>query len=94
MNKTFSEPLTFRAMYYNALVEELIKVFTKESEQIGNAVQITIIYSSTKTDFIFAKKITVSGKVEARHVFPLNSETLMDKQLVPLFKAFYRIKNL
>ena len=81
-------------MYYNELVKELVKVFTKESEKIGKAVQINIIHSSTRTDFIFTKKITVNGKIEARHVFPLNSETIMDKQLVALFKTFNRIKNL
>ena len=81
-------------MYYDELVKELIKTFTKESEQIGKAVQITIIYSSTRTDFIFTKKITVNKKIEARHVFPLNSETIMDKQLVALFKTFYGVKNL
>ena len=81
-------------MYYDELVKELVKTFTKESEQIEKAVQINIIYSSTRTDFIFTRKITVNGKIEARHVFPLNSETIMDKQLVALFKTFYRVKDL
>ena len=80
-------------MYYNELIKELIKVFTKESEQLRKSVQINIIHSSTQTEFIFTKEITPQATLEARQVFPLNSETIMERQLVALFKTFNRVKN-
>ena len=92
-NTTGQETITFQVMYYNALIRELIKEFTRQSEQLGRAVQINIIYSEMSTTFVFSKKLKVNGTLEARHVFPLNTATLMDKQLGYLFKTFNRIKN-
>ena len=34
-NTTEQESVTFQVMYYNALIKELIKEFTKQSEQVG-----------------------------------------------------------
>ena len=92
-NTTGQESITFQVMYYNALIRELIKEFTRKSEQLGKAVQINIIYSEMSTTFVFSKKLKVNETLEALHVFSLNTGTLMDKQLGYLFKTFNRIKN-
>ena len=99
MNKAFSkhttgqESVTFQVMYYSALIKELIKEFTKQSEQVGKVMQINIVYSEMSTTFVFSRKLKVNGTLEARHVFPLNMPTLMDKQLGYLFKTFRTIRN-
>ena len=58
-------------MYYNELVKELVKVFTKESEQIGKAVQINIIHSLTRTDFIFHQENYCQWENRGKTCFPL-----------------------
>ena len=77
-------------MYYHALVKEIVKEFTKQSKEVGEAFQINIFYSETQAVFIFTKKFATNGVLEARHVFPLRSESLMDRQLTSLFTTFYK----
>ena len=93
MNKVCDELLPFNVMYYHALVKEIVKEFTKQSKEVGEAFQINIFYSETQAVFIFTKKFATNGVLEARHVFPLRSESLMDRQLTSLFTTFYRTKN-
>ena len=93
MNKVCDEPLPFNVMYYHALVKEIVKEFTEQSKEVGEAFQINIFYSETQAVFIFTKKFATNGVLEARHVFPLGSESLMDRQLTSLFTTFYRTKN-
>ena len=80
-------------MYYNALIRELIKEFTKQTKHLRKVVQINIMYSEMSTTFMFTTRLKISGTLEARHVFPLNMPDLMDEQLGYLFKTFNRIKN-
>ena len=93
MNKVCDEPRHFNVMYYHALVKEIVKEFTKQFKEVGEAFQINIFYSETQAVFIFTKKFATNGVLEARHVFPLRSESLMDRQLTSLFTTFYRTKN-
>ena len=93
MSKVCDETLPFNVMYYHALIEEIVKEFTKQSKEVGQAFQINIFYSETQAVFIFTKKFAINGVLEARHVFPLKSESLMDRQLTSLFTTFYRTKN-
>ena len=93
MSKVCDGALPFNVMYYHTLIEEIVKEFTKQSKQVGQTFQINIFYSETQTVFIFTKKFAINGVLEARHVFPLKSESLMDRQLTSLFTTFYRTKN-
>ena len=93
MSKVCDEALPFNVMYYHALIKEIVKEFTKQSKEVGQAFQINIFYSETQAVFIFTKKFATNGVLEARHVFPLRSESLMDRQLTSLFTTFYRTKN-
>ena len=92
-NTTEQESTTFQIMYYNALIRELIKEFTKQIKHLGKVVQVNIIYSEMNTTFVFTRRLKINGTLEARHVFPLNMPDLMDEQLGYLFKTFNRIKN-
>ena len=92
-NTTGQESTTFQIMYYNALIRELIKEFTKQIKHLGKVVQINIMYSEMSTIFVLTRRLKINGTLEARHVFPLNTPDLMDEQLGYLFKAFSRIKN-
>ena len=92
-NTTGQESTTFQIMYYNALIRELIKEFTKQTKHLGKVVQINIMYSEMSTTFVFIRRLKINGTLEARHVFPLNTPDLMDEQLGYLFKTFNRIKN-
>ena len=80
-------------MYYNALIRELIKEFTKQTKHLRKVVQIHIMYSEMSTTFVFTRRLKINGTLEARHVFPLIMPDLMDEQLGYLFKTFNRIKN-
>ena len=93
MSKVCNGAVPFNVMYYHALIIEIAKEFTKQSKQVGKAFQINIFYSETQTVFIFTKKFVINGVLEACHVFPLRSESLMDRQLTSLFTTFYRTKN-
>ena len=93
-NTTGPESTTFQMMYYNALIRELIKEFTRQTEQLGKVVQVNIMYSEMSTTFVFTRRLKINGTLEARHVFPLNTPNLMDEQLRYLVKTFNRIKNL
>ena len=93
MSKVCDGALPFNVMYYHALIEEIVKEFTKQSKEVGQAFQINIFYSETQTVFIFTKKFAINGVLEACHVFPLRSESLIDRQLTSLFTTFYRTKN-
>ena len=90
---TGQESTTFQIMYYNALIRELIKEFTKQIKHLRKVVQINIMYSEMSTSFVFTRRLRINGTLEARHVFPLNTPDLMDEQLGYLFKTFNRIKN-
>ena len=92
-NTTGQESTTFQIMYYNALIRELIKEFTKQTKHLGKVVQINIMHSEMSTTFVFTRRLKINGTLEARHVFPLNMSDLMDEQLGYLFKTFNRIKN-
>ena len=92
-NTTGQESTTFQIMYYNALIRELIKEFTKQIKHLRKVVQINIMYSEMSTTFVFTRRLKINGTLEARHVFPLNTPDLMDEQLGYLFKTFNRIKN-
>ena len=92
-NTTGQESTTFQIMYYNALIRELIKEFTKQIKHLRKVVQINIMYSEMSTTFVFTGRLKINGTLEARHVFPLNMPDLMDEQLGYLFKTFNRIKN-
>ena len=92
-NTTGQESTTFQIMYYNALIRELIKEFTKQIKHLGKVVQINIMYLEMSTTFVFTRRLKINGTLEARHVFPLNRPDLMDEQLGYLFKTFNRIKN-
>ena len=92
-NTTGQESTTFQIMYYNALIRELIKEFTKQIKHLGKVVQIKIMYSEMSTTFVFTRRLKINGTLEARHVFPLNTSDLMDEKLRYLFKTFNRIKN-
>ena len=92
-NTTGQESITFQIIYYNALIREVIKEFTKQTKHLGKVVQINIMYSEMSTTFVFTRQLKMSGTLEARHVFPLNTPDLMDEQLGYLFKTFNRIKN-
>ena len=81
-------------MYYHALVKEIVKEFTKQSKEVGEAFQINIFYSETQAVFIFTKKFATDGVLEARHVFPLGSESLMDRQLTSLLPHFTGLRIL
>ena len=93
MSKVCDGALPFNVMYYHALIKEIVKEFTKQSKEVGQAFQINIFYSETQAVFIFTKKFATNGVLEARHVFPLRSESLMDSQLTSLFTTSYRTKN-
>ena len=80
-------------MYYNSLIRELIKEFTKQTKHLGKVVQTNIMDSEMSTTFVFIRRLKINGTLEARHVFPLNTPDLMDEQLGYLFKTFNRIKN-
>ena len=54
-NTTGQESTTFQIMYYNALIRELIKEFTKETKHLGKIVQINIMYSEMSTTFVFTR---------------------------------------
>ena len=90
---TGQESTTFQIMYYNALIRELIKEFTKQTKHLRKVVQINIMYSEMSTTFVFIRRLKINGTLEAQHVFPLNTPDLMDEQLGYLFKTFNRIKN-
>ena len=92
-NTTEQESTTFQIMYYNALIRELIKEFTKQIKHLGKVVQINIMYSEMSTTFVFIRRLKINGTLEVQHVFPLNTPDLMDEQLEYLFKTFNRIKN-
>ena len=92
-NTTRQESTTFQIMYYNALIRELIKEFTKQIKHLRKVVQINIMYSEMSTTFVFTRRLKINGTLEAQHVFPLNTPDLMDEQLGYLFKTFNRIKN-
>ena len=92
-NTTGQEGTIFQITYYNALIRELIKEFTKQIKHLGKVVQINIMYSEMSTTFVFIRRLKINGTLEARHVFPLNTPDLMDEQLEYLFKTFNRIKN-
>ena len=92
-NTTGQESTTFQIMYYNALIRELIKEFTKQIKHLGKVVQINIMYSEMSTTFVFTRRLKINGTLEVQHVFPLNMPDLMDEQLEYLFKTFNRIKN-
>ena len=47
MNKVCDEALPFNVMYYHALIKEIVKEFTKQSKEVGQAFQINIFYSET-----------------------------------------------
>ena len=55
-NPTGQESTTFQVMYYNALIRELIKEFTKQVKHLGKMVQINIIYSEMNTTNCVYKK--------------------------------------
>ena len=52
-NTTGQESTTFQIMYYNALIRELIKEFTKQIKHLRKVVQINIMYSEMSTTFVF-----------------------------------------
>ena len=93
MSKICNGAVPFNVMYYHALIIEITKEFTKQSKQVGKTFQINVFYSETQTVFIFTKKFVIKGVLEAHHVFPLRSESLMDRQLTLLFTTFYRTKT-
>ena len=64
-NTTGQESTTFQVMYYNALIRELIKEFTKQVKHLGKMVQINIIYSEMNTTFVFTRRLKISGTLEA-----------------------------
>ena len=92
-NTIGQESTPFQIMYYNTLIRELIKEFTKQIKHLGKVVQINIMYSEMSTTFVFTRRLKINGTLEARHVFPLNTPNQMDEQLGYLFKTFDRIKN-
>ena len=61
MSKVCDETQPFNVMYYHALIEEIVKQFTKQSKEVGQAFQINIFYSETQTVFIFTKKFVING---------------------------------
>ena len=70
------ESTTFQIMYYNALIKELIKEFTKQTKHLGKVVQINIMYSEMSTTFVFIRRLKINGTLEVRHMFPLNTPDL------------------
>ena len=64
-NTTGQESTTFQIMYYNALIRELIKEFTKQTKHLGKIVQINIMYSEMNTTFMFTRQLKISGTLEA-----------------------------
>ena len=64
-NTTGQESTTFQIMYYNALIRELIKEFTKQIKHLGRVVQINIIYSEMSTTFVFIRRLKINGTLEA-----------------------------
>ena len=57
MNKVYDEALPFNVMYYHALVKEVVKEFTKQSKEVGEAFQINIFYSETQAVFISPRSL-------------------------------------
>ena len=51
-------------MYYNALIRELIKEFTKQTKHLRKVVQINIMYSEMNTTFVFMKRLKINGTLE------------------------------
>ena len=64
-NTTEQESTTFQIMYYNALIRELIKEFTKQIKHLGKVVQVNIIYSEMNTTFVFTRRLKINGTLEA-----------------------------
>ena len=65
-NTTGQESTTFQIMYYNALIRELIKEFTKQIKHLGNkCLQINIMYSEMSTTFVFIRRLKINGTLEA-----------------------------
>ena len=44
MSKLCDGTLPFNVMYYHVLIEEIVKEFTKQSKEVGQAFQINIFY--------------------------------------------------
>ena len=63
-NTTGQESTTFQIMYYNALIRELIKEFTKQTKHLGKVVQINIMYSEMSTTFVFTRRLKINGTLE------------------------------
>ena len=63
-NTTGQESTTFQIMYYNALIRELIKEFTKQIKHLGKVVQINIMYSEMST-IVFIRRLEINGTLEA-----------------------------
>ena len=63
-------------MYYHALVKEIVKEFTKQSKEVGEAFQINIFYSETQAVFIFTKKFATNGVLEALPCIPIKIRIL------------------
>ena len=61
MSKVCNEAVPFNVMYYHALIKEIVKEFTKQSKQVGQAFQINIFYSEHQTVFILTKKFAING---------------------------------
>ena len=49
MSKVCDGALPFNVMYYHALIKEIVKEFTKQSKEVGQAFKINIFYSETQT---------------------------------------------
>ena len=64
-NTIGQESTTFQIMYYNALIRELIKEFTKQIKHLGKVVQINIMYSEMSTTFVFTRRLKINGTLEA-----------------------------
>ena len=63
-NTIVQESTTFQIMYYNALIRELIKEFTRQIEHLGKVVQINIMYSEMSTTFVFTRRLKINGTLE------------------------------